>query len=307
MSGFYPSLEDLEVDHLARAQNNAAQAVASISASAAAQEQAYGVKSDSSSLYSGLGLEEFLTDDFMGLDVSSQAMAAQLPQELAVACMAPAPVSTLPGQQAIASITPKNDLGMQRAEIKQGVRKVVLAKDGSGKLGLAAKSIDKGVFVSFVWRDSAASLGGIRFGDQILSIDGENVAGWTEKQVHKKLDKANPACITLILRDRPWCRTVTTVKDSTNHVGFTYKRGEINNIVKDSSAARNGLLIHHMLVEVNGQNVVGVKDEEIQKIFAASPRSVTVTILPTFVYKHLIQKVGSSLIKKYMDHSVPEL
>ena len=31
--------------------------------------------------------------------------------------------------------------------------------------------------------------------------------------------------------------------------------------VKDSSAARNGLLINHQLVEVNGQNVVGLKDE----------------------------------------------
>jgi len=29
--------------------------------------------------------------------------------------------------------------------------------------------------------------------------------------------------------------------------------------VKDSSAARNGLLIDHHMVEVNGQNVVGMK------------------------------------------------
>ncbi len=40
-----------------------------------------------------------------------------------------------------------------------------------------------------------------------------------------------------------------------------FRKGEITALVKDSSAARNGLLINHQLVEVNGQNVVGLKDE----------------------------------------------
>ena len=48
-------------------------------------------------------------------------------------------------------------------------------------------------------------------------------------------------------------------KDSTNHVGFAFKDGEIMTIVKDSSAARNGILTDHYLTEVNGQNVIGLK------------------------------------------------
>ena len=48
-------------------------------------------------------------------------------------------------------------------------------------------------------------------------------------------------------------------KDSTNHVGFAFKDGEIKQIVKDSSAARNGILIDHYITEVNGQNVIGLK------------------------------------------------
>ncbi len=55
-------------------------------------------------------------------------------------------------------------------------------------------------------------------------------------------------------------------KDSTGHIGFVFKQGKISAIVKDSSAARNGVLTEHQLVEVNGQNVVGLK----------------VCILPTF-------------------------
>ena len=63
------------------------------------------------------------------------------------------------------------------------------------------------------------------------------------------------------MRDRPYERTVTVVKDSMNHVGFVFRNGEITALVKDSSAARNGLLINHQLVEVNGLNVVGLKDD----------------------------------------------
>ena len=48
-------------------------------------------------------------------------------------------------------------------------------------------------------------------------------------------------------------------KDSTGHVGFVFKNGKITSIVKDSSAARNGLLTEHNICEVNGQNVIGLK------------------------------------------------
>ncbi len=58
---------------------------------------------------------------------------------------------------------------------------------------------------------------------------------------------------------RPFERTITMQKDSTGHIGFVFKEGRITAIVKDSSAARNGVLTEHQLVEVNGQNVVGMK------------------------------------------------
>jgi len=38
-----------------------------------------------------------------------------------------------------------------------------------------------------------------------------------------------------------------------------FKENKITAIVRDSSAARNGLLIDHHMVEVNGQNVIGLK------------------------------------------------
>lgn len=58
---------------------------------------------------------------------------------------------------------------------------------------------------------------------------------------------------------RPFERTITMHKDSTGHVGFIFKNGKITSIVKDSSAARNGLLTEHNICEINGQNVIGLK------------------------------------------------
>lgn len=58
---------------------------------------------------------------------------------------------------------------------------------------------------------------------------------------------------------RPYQRTITMHKDSTGHVGFIYKSGKITSLVKDSSAARNGLLTDHYICEINGQNVIGLK------------------------------------------------
>ena len=75
----------------------------------------------------------------------------------------------------------------------------------------------------------------------------------------------------------------------------------------DSSAARNGLLIDHNLLEVNGQNVVGLKDREITQIIDESGQIVTVTVIPNFLYRHMMKNMSTSLVKKMMDHSVTDV
>lgn len=78
-------------------------------------------------------------------------------------------------------------------------------------------------------------------------------------------------------------------KDSTGHIGFIFKNGAITHIVKDSSAARNGVLTEHNLIEVNGQNVVGLKDKETLEIFTQAPQTCTITIMPTVLYEHIVK------------------
>lgn len=113
--------------------------------------------------------------------------------------------------------------------------------------------------MALVDKNSPAALAGLRFGDQILQINGQTVAGWNNDKAHKFIRNADPQRITMAVRDRPFERTITMQKDSQGFIGFLFKKGRITNLVKDSSAARNGVLTDHNLIEVNGQNVVGLK------------------------------------------------
>lgn len=285
----YPSLEDMQVDQLAHAQ---------VAVAEASGRQIEG--GPSGGLYSGLGLEELLS--YGGLDISPAALDQHMGKEIAQIYSRPGQ----PGYQPIVAITQSNNVGIARAEIKQGVRPMTIAKDGKGVLGIAPVAIDKGIFVGFVWKDSAAALAGVRFGDQILQINGQSVAGWTQKKTLAFLRKADAQGVSFAIRDRPFARTLTFQKDAHNHCGFVIKDGEVSKIVADSSASRNGMLINHHVLEVNGQNVVGLADKLMIKIIQDSPVTVTITVIPTFVYKHLIKNIGYRRIKEYMDHSIPE-
>ena len=50
---------------------------------------------------------------------------------------------------------------------------VILCKDKDGKVGLRVRSVDKGIFVALVTKGSPSAMGGLRFGDQILQINGK--------------------------------------------------------------------------------------------------------------------------------------
>ena len=114
---------------------------------------------------------------------------------------------------ALAPVTGGANAGVMRSEIKQewlpglpcthcrpkimvdnrlkGVRMVTICRDQSKKFGLKLKSIDAGIFCCFVSVDSPAALVGIRFGDQILKIDGQDCAGMSSDKAFKMLTKAD--------------------------------------------------------------------------------------------------------------------
>ncbi|XP_075220311.1 syntenin-1-like [Lycorma delicatula] len=312
----YPSLEDMKVDQLEKVQlrmiqghqTSSAPLYPSIEPSAPppyTPSLPYPISPEvNSSLYPELS-------NYMGLELSSAVIAANMPEYM--------PQNNQSNNTQIATIAHESrgyahsmiaplsgqTLGLQRAEVTHGIREITLCKDASGKVGLRLVAINSGIFVCLVSKGSPAALCSIRFGDQILQVNGVNVAGHSKDQVHELFRKSDVNGIKVIVRDRPFERTVTLHKDSIGHIGFQFKNGEIIGLVKDSSSCRNGLLTDHHLLEVDGQNVVGLKDKEISAIIEAAPKVVTVTIIPSFIFKHMIKKMNLNLIKLSMDHSVP--
>ncbi|XP_005112489.1 syntenin-1 [Aplysia californica] len=305
MSRLYPTLEDMRVDQLQTAQVNHERAITGSSAQApplqypqpGMQPPAHVPAISASALYPSLG-------EYMGLQLTPEM--AQNMQVVPSQGMEVGVRQTRSGQNQIAPIT-GNNLGLARAEIKSGIREVILCKDQDGKLGLRIRHVNSGIFVAFVQVGLPAALAGLRFGDQILQINGQTVAGWDNNKAHNFLKKADGQRIEFAVRDRPFERTVTMQKDSNGFIGFVYKDGRIKSLVKDSSAARNGLLTDHQLIEVGGQNVVGLKDKETGAIIDSCGRTVTVTVMPCVIYDHIVKCMGSSIVKKLMDHSIPDL
>ncbi|XP_055021550.1 syntenin-2 [Boleophthalmus pectinirostris] len=310
----YPSLEDLKVDKVMRAQAHLAQSTpAPMPALPEGTYQALPMSAPpmgapamgapaalpASTLYPNLDD----LGDYMGLCLNSEEVQKNLalvPFSDTVA------VPFSPSGGMVRPVT-GSDVGIRRAEIRPGLREVILCKDQDAKVGLRLRAIDNGVFIQLVQSNSPASLAGLRFGDQVLQINGQNVAGWSVDKAHKALKAAAETRIEMVVRDRPFQRTVTMHKDSSGHVGFIYKNGKITSLVKDGSAARNGLLTDHHICEINGQNVIGLKDSQIKDILSTSPSAMTITIMPKFIYEHMIKRMSTGLLRSAMDHSVPEV
>ncbi|KAL5017463.1 hypothetical protein ScPMuIL_007052 [Solemya velum] len=298
----YPTLEDMKVDQLAQAQRQYEQPPqpSHQPLQYPPQDPAVASAPPGSTLYPSLG-------DYMGLQLTPELIA----QNTSVVPVNPGQSQVgvrqnAAGQMQVAPISAGNK-GIVRAEVKQGIREVIACKDQDGKIGLRIRHVNNGLFVALVQQNKPAALAGLRFGDQILQIDGQNVAGWDNNKAHRVLKEADPNRIVFAVRDRPFERTITMQKDSAGYVGFVFKDGRIKSIVKDSSAARNGLLTDHQLIEVDGQNVVGVKDKEVGDIIDAGARTLTVTVMPSFLYDHIVKCMGNSIVKKLMDHSIPDL
>ncbi|KAL9706310.1 hypothetical protein quinque_009828 [Culex quinquefasciatus] len=324
----YPSLEDMQVDKILQSQN------AAVANAAAAQQQQLGYPQGPPPAYSanpysqlsallpgGGSVGSYDADnskkaagfaypdlgDYMGLELSQEMIAANMPEYLHrnAGQLEASPMTSVNNVNMVAPIS-GDSVGLRRGQVTTGIRELVLCKGSDKKVGLRAQAINKGVFVCLVVKNSPAAMAGLRFGDQILQVNGTLVAGFSVDDVHKLLKKSDKNNISLVVRDRPFERAITLHKDSAGSVGFQFNDGEITAIVKDSSAARNGLLIDHQILEVNGQNVIAMKDKEISKIISEGGQMITLTIVPSMIYKVMMKKLSTSFIKGKMDHSIPD-
>lgn len=314
----YPSLEDMQVDKLSQNQRAMineviqfsqdpppAQQIPSQTTATNASPNPVVSNVQNAVVYPALG-------NFLGLELSDEMIRQNMPEymtDVPDTAIAPTNTSLYPSSNNGTIVAPVtgNSLIPAVAQVNHSIRELILCKDAKGKVGLRVQSIDNGVFVCIVVKNSPAALAGLRFGDQILQINGTLVCGYSVDKIHKMLKSSGKNNISVVVRDRPFERTVTLLKDSKGNMGIVFKNGKITSIVKDSSAARNGVLINHNLLEVNGQTVVAMKDKEITKIITDAPGStIKITIIPSFLYEHLVKKLSTSFLRGKMDHSIPD-
>lgn len=186
-----------------------------------------------------------------------------------------------PKEQMATMPSSTTDNGLQPAPVKNGIREVTIHIKGNDGAGLWVTSMNHGIFIEFVQKNSAADLAGLRCGDQILQLHGTNVFDHSEEKIYSIL--AFYKDLTVVIRNRPFEQTITLHKDSSGSPGFYFMNGNIVAIRKDSSAERNGLLVGHKLLQINGKDVVGMKDDDIMSILCNDKEPIIeVTILPSF-------------------------
>ncbi|XP_076285512.1 syntenin-1 [Lasioglossum baleicum] len=298
----YPTLEDMKVDQMMKVQQQVESHYNAPSVPQIQNVPSAPPYSSSMILYPSLG-------EYMGLELTQEVIEQNMPEYSLTASRANMAVSVPATSGPLAGMVAPlsgQSIGLQRANVTHGIRELILCKDKDGKIGLRVHAVDNGIFVCLVSQNSPAALAGLRFGDQILTINDVAVAGYTMERVHKMLREANINGIRVVIRDRPFERTVTMHKDSSGNIGFQFKNGRIIALVENSSAARNGLLTDQQILEVNGKNVVGLKDKEITAEIKNAENVITITIIPSYIYDHMIKKMNSSLLKTFMDHSIPD-
>ncbi|XP_055920068.1 syntenin-1-like [Eupeodes corollae] len=305
----YPSLEDMQVDKLVQNQRAMVNEVIQFSQDAPVATPAITSPYPVANVQNGTVVYPAL-GNFLGLELSDEMIRQNMPEymtDTTDTAIEPARNSPYPSNNGLIAPVTGNNVIPAVAQVNHSIRELILCKDSKGKVGLRVQSIDNGVFVCIVVKGSPAAMAGLRFGDQILQINGTLVSGYSVDKIHKMLKTSGNNNISVVVRDRPFERTVTLLKDSKGSMGIVFKNGKITDIVKDSSAARNGVLINHNLLEVNGQTVVAMKDKEIGKIITDAPgNTIKITIIPSFLYEHLIKKLSTSFLRGKMDHSVPE-
>lgn len=292
MSNLYPSLEDFKYDILLNSKHPASNIgthLRGIGGQSVSNGHATKYVSNEISLYPSFNNHTGIhhLDEVHSLGTQSSTIA--VPGKFCI-------VAPLSGYTQAHKLQPSN-----------AIRSVVICKDSSGKVGLRLTAIQGGVFVVLVYANSPAAIAGLKFGDQVLEINDIPVAGYSMAKVHDLIKKASPDELRFAIRDRPFERTVTMHKDQNGLVGFIFnKHGRIISIVKDSSAARNGLLVDHNIIEVNAQNIVGLDENDIRAILDTCGDVVILTIVPSRIFEQMVKQTDPKLLRKNMDHAIPD-
>ncbi|XP_058122487.1 syntenin-2-like [Anopheles ziemanni] len=190
-----------------------------------------------------------------------------------------------------AIIEQRYPLKVGRIPAARGIRELLIRKGVGEKIGITIRRIEEEkLFIYAVAQRSPAYLAGLRFGDEILCLDGDTSPGGDLNRVRELLEKNVRNSIRLHTKDRSDERYVTITRDAQRGYGFRFVNGEITFVRPNTSAQRCGLERKLQIVEVNGEVVAGMNDTDIEAVICANMSTVTLCVVPTKVYRNLLAR-----------------
>ncbi len=130
---------------------------------------------------------------------------------------------------------------------------------------------------------------GVHVGDQLLNINGITVAGMKPQEIYNIINRIDiMESINTNIKSRPYGKIHQLHKDLTgNIIGVTLKNKKITNIIRDTSCARNGVLIDHYIVNVDGKDVTSYNNTQLIEYIKMRSNIVTIIVYPDNFYKAL--------------------
>uniref|UniRef100_A0A3F2YTY9 PDZ domain-containing protein n=1 Tax=Anopheles christyi TaxID=43041 RepID=A0A3F2YTY9_9DIPT len=189
-------------------------------------------------------------------------------------------------------VAPGCPIRICRFPVVDGIRELLIRKGEDGKIGVTVRQIEEEMFfICAVMRRSPAYLAGLRYGDEVQSLEDEPLRGQLLDRVRELVRKNMRNSIKLRTKDKPGERYVTIVRDVEKGYGFRFVNGEITFVRANTSAQRQGLERKLQIIEVNEEVVVGTSDEDIEAIICGSGDTVTLCVVPVKVYRQLFNRL----------------
>uniref|UniRef100_A0A182Y8D0 PDZ domain-containing protein n=1 Tax=Anopheles stephensi TaxID=30069 RepID=A0A182Y8D0_ANOST len=169
---------------------------------------------------------------------------------------------------------------------------LLIRKGEGGKIGVTGRRLQQEgkLLICAVARRSPAYMAGLRYGDEILSLENEPVSGVQLERVRELVRNNQRNSIKLRSKDKPGERYVTIARDVQKGFGFRFVNGEITFVRPNTVAERRGLERRLQIIEVNEEVVVGMQDEDIEAIIYANGDVVTLCVVPVKVYRQLFTR-----------------
>lgn len=138
-----------------------------------------------------------------------------------------------------------------------------------------------------MFEGSPADHGGIKLGNQILQINGNDLAVTSKSELRDLLHQAEK--VVVVVQDHPSASSFRLRKDDDGLIGLNMQGNKIIGVMKGTHAAKSGVLAEHHLLDVEDTSVTGLYDSDVGLLLKEAAEIFTIKVIPSVIYNRMIQ------------------